>query len=174
MNTYEQKDESTEEMNAFLSKRKYHFDYSFRNIDSTALLLADETYRINDSNVNYSYIQMRIYDSIGEFYSGYSHCMGSFNKRKFIDSFPPSKNTYPFLNTDLNFENELDLIHMDSLTPSDVLEKSKKNDYTIVVYWTMWTNYFSKHVLHEVSKIKEKYPDEVFVMLVNTAIEKSK
>jgi hypothetical protein len=174
MNTSEQKDESPEEIDAFLSKRNYNFDYSFRNIDSTALLLADEKYRINDSNVNYSYIQMRVYDSIGEFYSGYSQCMGSFNKRKFIDSFPPAKNTYPFLNTDLNFENELDLIELDASTLDRLLEKSKKYEYTFVVYWTMWTNYFSKHVLREVSKIKEEYPDRVLVVLVNTAIEKSK
>jgi hypothetical protein len=174
LNTSEQKNESKDEIDSFLTKRKYHFDYSFENIDSTSNLLTDEKYRINDSNVNYSYIQLRVYDSIGKFYSGYSQCMGDFNKRNFIDSFPPSKNTYPFLNNDLNFENELDLIYIDSTLTDGILKMSKTYDYTFVVYWNIWTNYFSKHVLREVSKMKRKHPNRVLVIFVNTAIEKSK
>lgn len=173
LNTSEQKDESAEEIETFLSKKKYSFDYSFENIDSTSNLLSKEKYRLNDSNVNYSYIQLRIYDSTGNLYSGYSQCMGSFNKKKIIDSFPPSKNTFPFINKDLKFINELNLIKLDSLTKNRILTNYNEYDYVFVVYWTIWTQYFSKHVLKEVSKVKQRESEKILVILVNTAVKKS-
>ncbi len=38
--------ESSEEISAFLSKKKYKYDYSFENIDSTSMLLKTEKYRL--------------------------------------------------------------------------------------------------------------------------------
>ncbi len=172
INTSAENNESTEEINSFLSKRKYHYDYSFENIDSTSYLLADSKYRINDSNSRYSLIQLRIYNSDGDFYSGYSQCMGSFNERKIFDSFPPKKNNYPFLNTELKLVNELELINASTETKQKVFEKAKQYDYTFVVYWTIWTNYYSKHIMKEVSKIKKKEPDRVLVIFINTAKDK--
>jgi hypothetical protein len=173
LNTSEQNDESTEEINSFLRKRKYKYDYSFENVDSTSDSLARPKYRLNNDRTNYAFIQLRIFKSNGELYSGYSQCMGNFNNRKFIDSLPPTKNTYPYINTELLFENELDLINISPGIKSQIIDKSKKYDYTFVVYWTIWTNYFSEHVLHEVSKMKAEFPDKVLVILVNTAKEKS-
>ncbi len=172
LNTSEQRDESTVEINSFLSKKNYHYDFSFENVDSTSNSLTDDHYRLNDSATNYSFIQLRIFDPVGNLYSGYSQCMGSFNNRKFIDSLPPTKNAYPFLNTELKFQDELDLIDIDPNTKLKVIEAAKKYEYTFVVYWTIWTNYFSKHVLQQVSRIKAKEPDKVLVILVNVAKEK--
>ena len=172
LNTSEQKDESANEIHSFLSKHKYKYDYSFENIDSTSNLLKTSKYRINNDSVKYSFIQLRIYSSNGKLYSGYSQCMGDFNNRKIIEGLPPSKNTHPFLNSLLEFNNELDLINISSETKSDIIDLASKYDYTFIVYWTIWTNYFSKHVLREVSKIKSKYPDKVLVILVNTSKDK--
>ncbi len=53
-----------------------------------------------------------------------------------------------------------------------VTKASKGYSYTFVVYWTKWTNYFSKHLLKEVSRIKRQFPDKVLVILINTAKDK--
>ncbi len=173
LNTKSQDDESSEEIAAFLKKKKYSYDYSFENIDSTANLLLQADHRINDSSAQYSFIQLRVYDSLGSLYSGYSQCMGNFNKRIILDSLPPRKNPYPFLNKDLKFEAELDLINIDDETKRTIMKEAREYDYTFVVYWNIWTNYFSKHLLKDVSKAKKKYPDKVLVILVNTAIDKT-
>lgn len=173
LNTSKEQDESAEEINKFLSKHRYKYDYSFENIDSTSYLLKSPKHRINNDSTSYSYIQLRIYDSIGKLYSGYSQCMGNFNERKIIDSLPPTKNTYPFLNKELEFKDELDLIDISTETKLQVINDSQKYEYVFVVYWTMWTNYFSKHVLREVSKIKSTDSNKVLVIFINVAKEKT-
>lgn len=172
LNVSEETEENNEQIKLFLSKHKYCYDYSFENIDSTSILLKSSKYRINNDSIRYSFIQLRIYDSIGNLYSGYSQCMGNFNNRKFLDSLPPSKNSYPYLNTKLKFKDELDLLNISPSVKLQVIEEIKKNKYIFVVYWTIWTNYFSKHVLREVSKIKSSNPSKVLVIFVNTAKDK--
>lgn len=170
LNTSEEKDESSEQIQAFLSKHKYKYDFSFENTDSTSRLLKTPPYRLIDSDsIKYSYIQLRVYDSTGNLYSGYAQCMGNFNEKRFIDSFPPIKNSHPFLNTGLKFRNELDLVNAGLVTKSRVLEEAKKYEYTFVVYWTIWTNSFSERVLREVSELKSDHPDKILVIFVNTA-----
>lgn len=169
INTTEENNETVEEIEEYLSKHKILYDYSLQNIDSTSHLLRQQKYRINDSSSVYSYIQLRIFDSEGNLYSGYSQCMGSFNEKHFIKELPPDRNEYPFINNDLIFENELDLVKINPESEGAILKEYKNYDYIFLVYWNIWTNYFSKHVLKEVSKIKEEYSDNVLVILVNTA-----
>lgn len=172
INTTEEKNESDTQIEKYLSKHKIHYDYCLKNIDSTSHLLKHEKYRINDSSSTYSYIQLRIFDSLGELYSGYSQCMGNFNKRHFISELPPKKNNYPFINKDLLFENELDLVEINSDLRNKILKEYRNYNYIFVVYWNIWTNYFSRHVLKEVSRIKEIHTGEVLVLLINTAKDK--
>jgi len=172
ISTSEQRNESKLEIRNYLEKNKINYDYSFQNIDSTSYLLKDEKYRINDSSSIYSYIQLRIFDSIGELYSGYSQCMGSFKNRRFINKLPPDKNNYPFINNDLLFENELDLVKINSDYRSEILKEYKNYKYIFVVYWNIWTSYFSRHVLKEVSRIKKRNSKDILVIVVNTAKEK--
>ena len=173
LNTSEEKNESSSEISSFLKKHKYAYDYSFESIDSTYHLMKTAEHRINNDSLRYSYIQLRIYDKAGNLYSGYSQCMGNFNQRKIIDSIPPAKNTNPFLNQKLQFKDELDSLYITPEARHKLLEDTQKYDYTFVVYYTIWTNYFSEHVLSEVSKTKRSNPDKIRVVLVNTAREKS-
>jgi hypothetical protein len=174
LNTSEEKDENSYEIDKFLKKHNYLYDFSFQSIDSLNYLKKSETYKINLMNNKVEYIQLRVFDSIGRLYTGFSQCMGDFNKKVIIDSFPPKKNTYPFLNNNLNFQNELKLIDASESVKNEVREISSKTSYTFVVYYTIWTNYFSKHVLKEVSKIKAKYKNRVLILFVNTAKNKDK
>jgi hypothetical protein len=169
LNTSKEQDESNFEIERFLKKRKYLYDYSFQAIDSLDHLKKTEIYKINTLSDRVEYIQLRIYDSIGNLYTGFSQCMGDFNRKKIIDSFPVKQNTFPYLNKNLKFKNELNLINASDVIKQEILEKCEKKSYTFVVYYTIWTNYFSEHVLKEVSKIKANYDNTVLVLYVNTA-----
>ncbi len=160
-------DESTIEVSRYV--KKYNFDYSLFADDSKSWMQKTKIYGINNDTTKYSYIQLRIFNRDGSLHSAYSQCMGDFNSRNFVDSFPLKKNDYPFVNTQLKFKNELDLLVLNSETKEQILVKSEKHNYTYVVYYTIWTSYFSKHVLKEVSKIKKKHPNEVLIILVNMA-----
>jgi hypothetical protein len=160
-------DESTIEVNRYL--KHYKYDYSLFADDTKSWMQKTKTYGINNDTSKYSYIQLRIFNRDGSLHSAYSQCMGDFNSRNFVDSFPLKKNDYPFVNTQLKFKNELDLLLLNSETKEQILVKSEKYNYTYVVYYTIWTSYFSKHVLKEVSKIKKKHPNEALVILVNMA-----
>lgn len=169
LNTSEEKDESSSEIDAFFKRRNYLFDFSLQSIDSLNYLKKSENYKINLMNDKVEYIQLRVFDSLGMLYTGFSQCMGDFNRKKIIESFPPQKNTNPYLNVNLKFQNELLLVDASEAVKNKIIERSSNTSFTFVVYYTIWTNYFSKHVLKEVSKVKAKYKDRVLIILVNTA-----
>jgi hypothetical protein len=85
----ERNDESKEEVDRFL--KKYNYDFSLFADDSKSYLHKTKIHGINDDTTKYSYIQLRIYNRDGSLYSAYSQCMGDFNSRNFMDSFPLKK-----------------------------------------------------------------------------------
>ena len=163
----EPNDESTIEVNRFV--KKYKYDYSLFADDSKLWMQKTKKYGINNDTSKYSLIQVRIFQRDGSLHSAYSQCMGDFNEKNFVDSFPLKKNDYPYINTLLKFKNEMDFLDLSAEKKEQILSKSINYKYTYVVYYVIWTNTFSKHVLSEVSKIKSKYPNEVMVVLVNVA-----
>jgi hypothetical protein len=162
--------ESRKEVARFLKKKRYKHDYSLFLNDSISNLLRTEKYKLNTAkDSNFSLIQLRIYDSIGHLYSGYSQCMGSFEDKKLLSQFPPAKNQYPYLNEVLFFENELTLIDDSDYLLCEIKEEAKQYKYTYVVYYAMWGKYFSERLLKRVSKVKSEFPDDVLVILVNVS-----
>ena len=83
------------------------------------------------------------------------------------------RNDYPFINKQLKFKNEMDLLDLSSERKEQILKQSGNYKFTYVVYYAIWTNYPSEHVLKEVSKIKSKNPNDVMVVLVNLARDKN-
>lgn len=166
----EERNESKEEISQFLIRNNFKYDFSFELCDSLAKNLSSPRYRINEmDSMGYSYIQLRIFDSRGEFYTSYSQCLGSFDRRNFIRTLPVKKNNHPHLNKELKLVNEFEILDLDDESKDLISNHTRKFDLTFVVYWTIWTNHFSKRVLRQVSKIKKKYPDKVCVILVNSA-----
>jgi hypothetical protein len=163
----EPNDESTIEVNRFL--KKYKYDYSLFADDSKSWMQKTKMYGINNDTTKYSYVQLRIYNRDGSLYSAYSQCMGDFNKKNFVDSFPLKRNDYPFINKQLKFNNEMDLLDLSTETKEKIILQTGNYKFTYVVYYSIWTNYASKHVLKEVSKIKSKKPNDVMIVLVNLA-----
>ncbi len=166
----EPNEESVQEVNKFL--KHYNFDYSVFADDSKYWMQKSKAYGINDDTSKSSQVQLRIYHPDGSLYSAYSQCMGDFNDRNFVDSFPLKKNDYPYINTQLNFKNELEFLALNSETKDQILRQSMHQKYTYVVYYAIWTSWAAKHVLKQVSKIKKKHPTEVLVLLVNVARDK--
>jgi hypothetical protein len=167
----EPNDESTIEVNRYL--KKYKYDYSLFADDSKSWMQKTKMYGINNDTTKYSYVQLRIYNRDGSLYSAFSQCMGDFNKRDFVDSFPLKRNDYPFINEQLKLKNEMDLLDLSSERKEQILSRSGNYKFTYVVYYAIWTSYLSKHVLKEVSKIKSKNPNDVMVVLVNLARDKN-
>ncbi len=163
-------DETPKQFNAYLKKHRIKYDYSLELIDSTAYLLKDSLYRLDNAvSTKFSLIQLRIYDSEGNLYSGYSQCTGDFNSRKNLNGFPPAVSSYPFVNTNLKFKNEFDLVALRTEEKASIVKKAENSKYVFVVYWNIWTRYFSRHVLREVSQLKRKYKEDLVVVLVNVA-----
>lgn len=173
--TQEQDDEGFEEVKSFLNKKNYLYDKSFMLTDvDINKKMKSKKHTLGNPKKGYSYIQVRVYDSIGNYYSAYSQCLGSFNEKHFLTSYPaPLNDKFNFLNTSLKFSSELELISTTKEEKENVLNISRKHPYTIVVYWNIRTKYYSKKVLKEVSNYKKKYKDKIYVILCNSAKSKS-
>jgi hypothetical protein len=167
-------DRSEETVNDFLKKRHYHYDYSFLAIDSLYDLHKEPKYNniiipenITLDSMNWSLIQVRVFNPDGSFYNSLAQCSGDFGDEKYTFDFPIIKNECTFKNEKLELKNEFDLIHIDSNTSSQIINEAKKFKYVLFVYWNIQSNYFSERILRSVSKLKRKHPDEVMVILVN-------
>ena len=167
-------DRSEETVNDFLKKRHYHYDYSFLAIDSLYDLHKEPKYNniiipenIPLDSMNWSLIQVRIFNPDGSFYNSLAQCSGDFGDEKYTFDFPIIKNECSFKNEKLELKNEFDLIHIDSNASSQILNEAKKYKYILFVYWNIQSNYFSERILRSVSKLKRKHPNEVMVILVN-------
>lgn len=167
-------DRSEETVNDFLKKRHYHYDYSFLAIDSLYDLHKEPKYNniiipenIPLDSMNWSLIQVRVFNPDGSFYNSLAQCSGDFGDEKYTFDFPIIKNECSFKNEKLELKNEFDLMHIDSKTSSQILNEAKKYKYILFVYWNIQSNYFSERILRSVSKLKRKHPNEVMVILVN-------
>ncbi len=167
-------DRSEETVNDFLKKRHYHYDYSFLAIDSLYDLHKEPKYNniiipenIPLDSMNWSLIQVRIFNPDGSFYNSLAQCSGDFGDEKYTFDFPIIKNECSFKNEKLELKNEFDLMHINSNTSSQILNEAKKYKYILFVYWNIQSNYFSERILRSVSKLKRKHPNEVMVILVN-------
>ena len=118
----EPNDESAIEVNRYI--KKYKYDYSLFADDTKSLMQKTKIYGINNDTTKYSYVQLRIYNRDGSLYSAYSQCMGDFNKRNFVDSFPLKRNDYPFINQQLKFKNEMDLLNLSTERKEQILSQS--------------------------------------------------
>ena len=167
-------DRSEETVNDFLKKRHYHYDYSFLAIDSLYDLHKEPKYNnliipenIPLDSINWSLIQVRVFNSDGSYYNSLAQCSGDFDDDKYTFDFPIIKNECSFKNEKLELKNEFDLMHIDSNKSNEILTEAKKFKYVLVVYWNIQTNYFSERILRSVSKLKRKHPNAVMVILVN-------
>ena len=169
----EAKDETPQEVLNFLDKKGYRFDESVFLKDSLFPVLRTKEYIFAESDVNTAVIQVRIFDSIGNYYTSFSQCHADFQKKTFISGWPITKNSQQdYINQNLSLIKELALMDIGYGLKMGIEAVSKNYTYTIVVYYTIWTNHFSEKVLKELSKFKKKHPNDVYLIFCNVARDK--
>ncbi len=168
----ERKNESKLEVEEFLNRKHYKFDQSVLLNDSLHWLRKTDDYVFSKTSKLASAIELRIFDSIGVYHTSFSTCHGDFTKKGYLTSLPIAKNNqHDYINQTLSLKKELVLFDMDECDKEIIEQKSKNYQYTIVVYYTIWTNHFSERVLKEVSKFKKHNPNKVYVVLCNVATD---
>lgn len=173
INVKKEKNESIYEVNAFLKKKKYTYDESLFLNDSLHFLRKTSGYIHSDLSKIVSYIEVRIFDSSGANYTSFSQCHNDFAKKGFVSEIPIRLNSQQlYINNTLSLKNELVLFDINFAQKQSIETFAKNYKYTIVVYYTIWTNHFSEKVLKELSKFKKKYPNEVYLILANSAMDK--
>lgn len=166
-----QSNESPTEVARYLKKYDFIYDYSLFQIDTiTKNTLKNSEHNINPYSKNVSAIQLRIYNNYGNLYTGFTQCMNSFVRKKFLgNDYPPSENQYK-INETLELESEYELWDCSNDLLFKIKEDASKSEYTFVVYWNIWTQGFSRKVLREVTRYKKRFSDkDILVVLVNNA-----
>jgi len=173
------KNESNEEIDKYLIENKFQsHQYSFLLIDSLSYLLSTERHSLNtyklENGGKSSAIQLRIYDDKGDFYNGYEQCYGSLKRLNILDSNPPRIIPRFPNNQNLKFEHEFELWEIDDAIKRKIIAESKTHTYTFVLYWNIWSNYYSKVLFKEIAKYIEKHQTDDFSILfiiVNNAYD---
>lgn len=168
LNLKEANNETAEEISKFLKKKKYAFDESVLLIDSLNHLQESSEYLFAQYDKGVAALQLRIFDSTGSYYTSFSTCHGDFHHKKAVSEIPIRKNSQQeYINNSLSLQKELVLFDLNFAEKFSIATFAKNYKYTIVVYYTIWTNHFSEKVLKQVSKFKKKHPKEVYVIFAN-------
>lgn len=177
--TTKQQNESDEEIAAFLGKHKINYDYSFDMVDSLWRALSTDTLGLElnkiEAGQSASPMQVRVYDQNGDFLTGHAQCFGDFKKLNILDSYPPRIIERLPINRDLKFHYELFMMNTTTQTKSILLVETPEFDYTIVVYWNIWSNYYSKVILEAASDYtihQNEAGHHIRLILINSAIDK--
>lgn len=180
MGTKSTVDKSSLEVNNYLIRNKISFyDYNLFIKDELIDSLSSKKHAVNlwqlEHGTEQSTIQLRIYDSLGVLVNAYVQCYGEFKRLNILSDKPYKKFNHLPTNFELQFNDNLDLWNINESDRQEILAKASQKKYTIVVYWNIWSNYYSKVMLKELRKYLKKYQmkDEVLIILVNTDFSKT-
>jgi hypothetical protein len=180
MGTKDPVDKSKEEVDKYLMKNQVSFyDYNLLLKDEWIDSLSGKKHALNlwqlEHGTKQSTIQLRMYDSLGILVNGYAQCYGEFKKLNILSGKPFKTFSHLPTNFDLRFRDNLDLWNITGSERQEILEKSANQKFTFVVYWNIWSNYYSRVMLKELRKYLKKYEmkDEVLIILVNTDFSKT-
>lgn len=171
-------DESKVDIANFLDRKEIEYSYSTFLKDSCWTGLGDSIHYLNTykyrKGTSPSPIQLRVYNDSGDFVSGYSQCYGPFKRLNILKEYPPVVIPHLPNNTQLRFEDELQLFQVSDASRRQIIGDSRRSDYTLVVYWNMWSGYFSEVVLKEASEYFVDHNSDsarVTLILVNTGVD---
>lgn len=175
MGTKQIEDKSEQEVQLYLKSIDFeNYDYSFlfpkHNFDSLGVkrhVLDLWKYEHQGKQLT---IQIRIYDSEGKFLNGYTPCYGDMKKVNILaDKEFKEYKQFPN-NFDLVFEDELLLWDLSKDTYSKILKINKNKKYAIVIYWNIWSNYYSRVIFKNLEKYFNKFNnrEDCLIILVNT------
>lgn len=172
----EQNDENIIEIENYLKNNNLDFGYLIQLVDSPYYIIDSPSHVLNmykyERNIAASPVQVRIYsvddDSL---FIGYSQCYGPLKKFPFFNTYPPSKVDYLPNNYSLTLSNELHLFDIEEDEINILKSKILKYEYIIVVYWNIYTKYYSKDTIKRVTKYVDQFDlkNKVMIILANSA-----
>jgi hypothetical protein len=176
MGTKEPCEKTEPEIEAYLHEHKIsNFDYSLCLNDQLTDSLSAATYALDtwklERHTPQSKMQIRIYDSVGRFLNGYAQCYGDFKRLNILKEKDFVYFRHLPNNTSLSFSNECDLWKVDTGVRSEIARLAAARTYTIIVYWNVWSNYYSTVMLREVQKYRKRFDPagtKTVIILVNT------
>lgn len=176
MGTKDPVDKTDAEIADYLAKIKFRdFDFSLKLNDLKYKCLDEKKHAIDnwkfERGTEQSTIQVRVYDSLGRLVTGYTQCYGDLKRLNIFKSenFRKIKHLPNNYNLKLIDEFEIwDLKTSDSLSILNEISNKK----TIIIYWNIWSNYYSKIIFKELRKYLKKYDNrgQLSIILVNTDI----
>jgi hypothetical protein len=166
--------ECSSEYNNFLIKNGIDTNYSYQLSYDYRDSLSYEKYTINlyklKSNTKASPIQIRFYSRDGELLNGYEQCFGDINKFALLDSLPMKSVSWLPINYKLNLNNDLNLINLSINERNNILTQKDKHNFVIIVMYSVWANWYSKHILQAVNSYIKQYGTANFLFIkVNTS-----
>lgn len=176
MNTSSPTNEKLDDIEKYFNQNQIDFyDYSFLLIDSLIDSLSTPKHAINtwklERGTTESVIQLKVYDSTGQLINGYSQCFGEFSKLNILKKKDLVYFNYLPINYNLKLEDEFKLIEISEQEIDDIQKTNRNSKYTMVVYWNIWSNYYSKVIFKELKRYLKEYESEdfpVMVIIVNT------
>lgn len=178
MGTKEVVDKSKSDIDHYLLQNKVLYsDYNLLLKDELIDSLSTKKHAVNlwqyEHGTKQSTIQLRIYDSVGKLVNAYVQCYGEFKKLNILAE-KPFKTFSNIPLADLQFNDNLELWSLTESEVQEILTKASEKKYTFVIYWNIWSNYYSRVMLKELRKYLKKYQmkDEVLIILVNTDFSK--
>lgn len=175
MGTKQIEDKTEQEVDAYLNKIDFNdYDYSFLLPKQRFDSLGKKRHVLDlwkyEHQSQQSTIQIRIYGQEGEFLNGYAQCYGDMKKVNILSEVD-FKNYKQFPNnTELIFKDELLLWELEDTIESNILDVQKNRKYTFVIYWNVWSNYYSKIIFKKLDKYLKNYNNrnDSLIILVNT------
>ncbi|AEA44236.1 hypothetical protein [Fluviicola taffensis] len=167
-------DKTRYEVETYLAKNNIiYYDHSIlmkdELIDSlSAKKHALDLYKLEKGTMQ-SQMQLRIYDSLGKLINGYCQCYGDMNRLNILSEKGFKKFEHLPTNYELKFKDNLSLWNINESEEQRILLGAQEKKYTIVIYWNIWSNHYSKIMLKKLKEylLKFEMKNEVLIILVN-------
>lgn len=174
MNTKARVDKSKDEIKAYLNKINFNtYNYSLQMKPYFLDKLAEEKHVLDlyklKRNSEQSSMQIRVFNADGHLITGYAQCYGNLNlinilkKRNFV------KYDKLYNNYELEYKDEFDLFVINEEIKNKIISESVGKN-RIVIYWSIWSNHYSKIMLKKTKKYIKKFDPEMtntIVIIVN-------
>ena len=165
---------SQSEVESYLQQQMVAYDHLLLLGEAQAYLLDQPYFALNlwklEQGVAQSTIQVRIFNSQGILVNAYSQCYGNLERVNIFESkdftcFDQFPNNYA-----LTLGNELNHLIPNPLQSKAILEQSKSVQYTLMVYWNIWSNHYSRIILKKLNHYLTKYDmkKNCQIILINT------
>lgn len=165
--------ESMSQSNEYLSKHQLDTLFSYQICSNYIDSLSAGNYTINAYKLKIgtaaSPLQLRMYNSKGEFLYGWEQCFGDIDKLGVLDSIPFKKVKHLPVNFNLSLNRDLSIVNIKN---RELLEQEiLKHDYIILLYWAKWGGWFNRDLMTKTKKYLRKYNKKhsILFISINTA-----